>query len=216
MFPLWRRVYDCRVGRRDTIKRGTKVKHLNDIGKFGIGFKSVYAYTKRPEVHSGDEHFVITDFVHPRSVPPRPINEGQTLFYIPFDHDEISAEQAHAEISAKFAKLGFRTLLFLNQIESVDWVVSDGINGTYSRQSTRHTGYKEVVLSGGNENGKDFPEQHWLIFSRSVNSLQGDSAGHVEIAFRIMGDGDRRSIVRAEDSTLVVFFLQYPTHCLDG
>src|SRR6266702_3741303 len=34
-----------------SITLGTKSKNLNDIGKFGIGFKSVYAYTKRPEVH---------------------------------------------------------------------------------------------------------------------------------------------------------------------
>src|SRR4051812_5609049 len=29
-----------------SIKRGTKQNSLTDIGKFGIGFKSVYAYTK--------------------------------------------------------------------------------------------------------------------------------------------------------------------------
>ena len=116
-----------------SIKRGTKAKNLNDIGKFGIGFKSVYAYTKRPEVHSGDEHFMIEHYVHPRPVTPRTTEEGQTLFYIPFDHGEIPAEQACAEISAKLGKLGFRTLLFLHQIESVDWTVSDGGSGSYHR-----------------------------------------------------------------------------------
>jgi hypothetical protein len=101
-----------------SIKRGTKAKNLNDIGKFGIGFKSIYAYSKRPEVHSGDEHFVIEHYVHPRPVSPRSVEEGQTLFYIPFDHEEIPAEQAYAEIAAKLGKLGFRTLLFLSHIES--------------------------------------------------------------------------------------------------
>src|SRR5438034_11513669 len=48
-----------------SIKRGTKQHILTDIGKFGLGFKSVYAYTNRPEVHSGDEHFVIKSYVHP-------------------------------------------------------------------------------------------------------------------------------------------------------
>lgn len=189
-----------------SIKRGTKAKNLNDIGKFGIGFKSVYAYTKRPEVHSGDEHFVIEHYVHPRPVPARPTEAGQTLFYIPFDHDEIPAEQAYTEIAAKLGKLGRRTLLFLNQIESVEWTVSDGPSGSYGRQATSHADYREVALSGRNENGKDFPEQRWFIFSRPVNSPEGDPAGQVEIAFRITGDGSRRSVARAEDSTLVVFF----------
>lgn len=189
-----------------SIKRGTKAKNLNDIGKFGIGFKSVYAYTKSPEVHSGRESFLIEHFVHPRPVPSRATDEGQTLFYIPFDHDEIPAEQAYAEISAKLAKLGFRTLLFLNQIESVDWNVSDGPSGSYGRQATRQTDYREVALSGRNETGKDFPRQRWLIFSRPIKSPKGEPAGQVEIAFRITGEGSRRSIARADDSTLVVFF----------
>jgi hypothetical protein len=189
-----------------SIKRGTKAKNLNDIGKFGIGFKSVYAYTKRPEVHSGDEHFVIEHYVHPRPVPARPTEEGQTLFYIPFDHDEIPAEQAYTEIAAKLGKLGHRTLLFLNQIESADWTVSGGPSGSYGRQAARQADYREVTLSGRNENGKDFPKQRWFIFSRPVNSPKGDPAGQVEIAFRITGDGSRRSVASAEDSTLVVFF----------
>jgi hypothetical protein len=189
-----------------SIKRGTKAKNLNDIGKFGIGFKSVYAYTKRPEVHSGDEHFVIEHYVHPRLVPARPTEEGETLFYIPFDHDEIPVEQAYTEITAKLGKLGFRTLLFLNQIESVDWTVSDGPSGSYGRQATRHTDNRKVVLSGRNESGKDSPRQCWLVFSRSVNDPKGEPAGQVEIAFRVTDEGGRRSITRADDSTLVVFF----------
>jgi hypothetical protein len=189
-----------------SIKRGTKAKSLNDIGKFGIGFKSVYAYTKCPEVHSGDEHFVIEDYVHPRPVPARPTDEGQTLFYIPFDHDEIPVEQAYAEIAAKLAKLGHRTLLFLHQIESVDWTVSNGPSGTYGRQATRYNDHREVALSGRNESGKDLPKQRWLIFSRRVNFPKGDPAGQVEVAFRIIGEGSRRSVARAEDSTLAVFF----------
>src|SRR6266478_3614849 len=163
-------------------------------------------YTKRPEVHSGDEHFAIEHYVHPRPVAARPTEDGQTLFYIPFDHDEIPAEQAYAEIAAKLSKLGFRTLLFLNQIESVDWTVSDGPSGSYGRQGTYHTDYREVALWGGNETGKDSPRQRWFIFSRSVKSPKGDPAGQVEIAFRITGDGSRRSVAKAEDSSLVVFF----------
>ncbi len=34
-------------------------KELTAIGHFGIGFKSVYAFTERSEVHSGTEEFVI-------------------------------------------------------------------------------------------------------------------------------------------------------------
>lgn len=46
-------------------------KDRTSIGRFGIGFKSVYAYTTRPEVHSGDEHFAIESYVRPIAVPSR-------------------------------------------------------------------------------------------------------------------------------------------------
>ncbi|MCH7831938.1 MAG: hypothetical protein IIC55_03605 [Proteobacteria bacterium] len=39
------------------------------IGRFGIGFKSVYAFTDCPEIHSGDEHFAIESFVWPKGIP---------------------------------------------------------------------------------------------------------------------------------------------------
>src|SRR5436309_2051433 len=40
----------CGVG------EGTKGEDLTKIGKFGVGFKSVYAYVETPEIHSGEEH----------------------------------------------------------------------------------------------------------------------------------------------------------------
>ena len=44
-------------------------KEINEIGRFGIGFKSVYAFTDRPEVHSGTDDFAIEEFVRPVAVP---------------------------------------------------------------------------------------------------------------------------------------------------
>ncbi|HCM14542.1 MAG TPA: hypothetical protein DHW79_01095, partial [Candidatus Cloacimonas sp.] len=49
----------CGVG------EGTKTEDLTLIGKFGIGFKSVYAITNNPEVHSGNDHFRIEHYVRP-------------------------------------------------------------------------------------------------------------------------------------------------------
>ena len=64
------------------VLRGTKNERLDQIGTFGIGFKSVYAFTRSPEIHSGDEHFVIRNFIRPHAVDPRPLQDPlQTLFY---------------------------------------------------------------------------------------------------------------------------------------
>jgi hypothetical protein len=197
----------------------TKDQNLTDIGKFGIGFKSVYVYTKRPEVHSGDEHFVIESYVHPCEIASRQTKPGQTLFYIPFDHDNIQPDQAYFEISERLAKLGFRTLLFLNQIESVDWEVADKAAGSYIRESKRTEHCQEVTLIGevrAGQTTKAVDEQHWIIFSKSATTAKGEPAGQVEIAFKLAtGDkASKRSIVKAEDSSLVVFFpTEKETHC---
>ncbi len=52
------------------IDEGTK--NLTEIGRFGIGFKSVYAFTDRPEIHSGIENFAVESFVWPIASQPIP------------------------------------------------------------------------------------------------------------------------------------------------
>src|SRR6202050_3817058 len=54
--------------------QGTKAGDLTQIGKFGIGFKSVYAYTSTPLVVSGEERFEIRQIDRPYSV--RPATDG--------------------------------------------------------------------------------------------------------------------------------------------
>src|ERR1700735_5654806 len=62
-----------------------KSADLTAIGKFGIGFKSVYAYTRSPRVYSSAEHFRIANYVRPFAVEPLPVTG--TLFVFPFDHE---------------------------------------------------------------------------------------------------------------------------------
>ena len=50
------------------IGESTKAEDQATIGKFGIGFKAVYAFTDAPEIHSGAEHFAIDSFVWPRAI----------------------------------------------------------------------------------------------------------------------------------------------------
>ncbi|MGH3285394.1 MAG: sacsin N-terminal ATP-binding-like domain-containing protein, partial [Streptosporangiaceae bacterium] len=71
----------CGVGQSD------KAGDLTAIGKFGIGFKSVYAYTRTPRIYSGGEAFRIENFVRPYAVNPAAGPLAETLFVFPFDHD---------------------------------------------------------------------------------------------------------------------------------
>ena len=48
-----------------TVGSTTKKDDINAIGKFGAGFKSVFAVTNTPQIHSGEYHFEIQDFIVP-------------------------------------------------------------------------------------------------------------------------------------------------------
>ena len=58
------------------------------IGKFGIGFKAVFAYTATPEIESGEFHFRIRDMVVPdtEGLFPGALGEEKTRFVFPFDN----------------------------------------------------------------------------------------------------------------------------------
>ncbi len=186
------------------IGESTKEGDLTAIGRFGIGFKSVYAFAKRPEIHSGNEHFAIEAFVRPCSARARPTSVGQTLFHIPF---EINATTAFDEIQARLDSMGHRTLIFLKNIESIDWE-SPSTGGSYIRDSKPiQEGLHKVTILGQRKGKPSDEMEKWLVFSRTVK--HGDkSAGQVEIAYSLSEDPATKQevIVPISDSRLVVFF----------
>ncbi len=149
---------------------------LTAIGKFGIGFKSVYAYTKSPRVYSGDEAFGIESYVRPFGVPPvaLPSSSSQTLFVFPFDHDTVPAATAFAEIGAALESLQPGVLLFLTNIGRLS--VGEGAVLT---RSVAGGAPRRVRLARGRR------AEEWLVWSRRVEGV----GRPVEIAFRVSEDG---------------------------
>ena len=181
-------------------------KELTDIGRFGIGFKSVYAFTDRPQIHSGKEHFAIEEYVLPEAVPEIPLEKGETRILIPFKDYEGSA---YEDILSGLRELGPHTLLFLREIEEISWGVDDGSLGRYSRVNTnaKKRNVRKVLLTGEDDEG-GVKKEEWLVFSRRVYS-QRKNAGQVEIAFELntSSEGiDKTSIRKVDTSPLVVFF----------
>ena len=155
----------CGVGKSE------KAADFTKIGKFGIGFKSVYAYTKSPRVYSaakdgGGESFRIESYVRPFAVEPLP--EPATLFVFPFDHDEVPAALAVGEISAALAAIEPATLLFLTSIRTLR--VRGG--APLSRRVDGH----RITMSKGRR------DEEWLAWHRPVEDFPGY---RVEIAFRV-------------------------------
>jgi len=185
--------------------KGTGADDLTRIGKFGIGFKSVHAYTRSPEVHSGDEHFLVEHYVHPRATGLRTVAEGTTLFVFLFDHEEASPEVAFSEIAARLRKLGSRTLLFLRHINEISWQIDGGGEGTYLREAHIQGSARRVTVIGEGQDEEE--EEEWLVFDRPV-SPGGDEPRKVEAAFLLERDEEKgeERIVPVALSNLVVFF----------
>lgn len=180
-------------------------KGPTQIGRFGIGFKSVYAFTDRPEIHSGSEAFAIESFVWPVAVPQIQRDPEATVILIPLKDSDTSG---HDDIVRGLRRLGSSALLFLRQINEIGWKVEDGRSGLFLRESNEITPGVRRVTVIGQESGKQEIHEHWLIFSRAVTTSGGLHAGHVEIAFRLKGNKSlrRERIVRIDRSPLVVFF----------
>jgi hypothetical protein len=193
----------CGVG------EGTGAEDLTRIGKFGIGFKSVYAYTSSPEIHSGTEHFSIEHYVRPHLADFRePGNPWTTLFVFPFNHPDVEAEQAFDEIARRLETLSGRTLLFLRHIRTIHWQVEGRSRGTYQRDPTEvGRQIRQVKVIDQKERKPEVVEE-WLVFEQPLRRPGLDRKVRVEAAFRLDKSeetGEKR-IVRVHDSHLVVFF----------
>jgi len=177
------------------------------IGRFGIGFKSVYALTACPEIHSGDEHFAIDSFVWPRAIPAIESDLERTTFFLPFREDDPIAFD---EIAAGLRKLDPRTLLFLKNIEEVSWSIENGNSGLYLRGPAEAIGknLRKVIVIGQEHGAEEIVEETWLVFSEEVCTDEGKIVGYVEIAFRLVetDEGDSSVVEPLDASTLVVYF----------
>lgn len=183
------------------IGESTKDAGLTEIGRFGIGFKSVYAFTDRPEVHSGPEDFAIEHYVLPAAAPAVPGRGAEeTLFVFPLRR--LADAQ---EIGEAVRRLAPRALLFLREIEEIEWRIEDGASGLYLRETQAvGDGVRRVTLVG-EADGQRETRHTWLVFARTLPAAPGAVPRHVEVAFRL-GEEDRLAPVPERDTPLFAFF----------
>ena len=179
-------------------------KDLTAIGRFGIGFKSVYAFTDRPEVYSGDESFSIESFVWPVAADAIGREPDETVVVLP-----LRKPSERAEIEAGLRRLGPASLLFLRTVEEIEWSVDGGSSGLYLRSPPESLDElaRRISVVGQTAGSADV-EESWLIFSGPVRAPQGKVAGYVEVAFSLGRDAksERETVRPVSRSPLVVFF----------
>ena len=171
---------DKDVGSISDVFRSTKTTDLNMIGKKGIGFKSVYAFTDTPEVFSGRERFQIYRYIRLKLVERRDLAPEETLFVLPFAGDEKARESAFSHIQRGLEHLERRALLFLRHITEVSWSVGGIPSGSHSRVQS-DTDITPRLKLRSRIAGSDEHED-WLVFRRPVK----EASHSVEVAFRLV------------------------------
>lgn len=199
----------CGVG------HSTKTDDLTAIGTFGIGFKSVYAYTGNPRIHSADVHFRIESFVHPyRLNPPDEPGtpDGGTRFVLPFDRADVPADVAATEIAGALDAISPRTLLFLRHI---DTLAIGGVSLTRtalrrrvrtSSPGRRRADSREVTVTRRSAGQRT--DETWIIWHRPLDEL-GQPDLRAEVALELHDAADARRLAAPGSAPLVVYF---PTH----
>ena len=200
-------------------RNGTTKKDDNDrgnaIGKFGRGFKSVYAYTRSPKIYDLNLRFKMERFIIPSDLTNEPDypqrNPNETLFVIPFDRGEdMPAQQAVDQIRVKLRELVFPTL-FLRNLESIRF--QDGAaTGEYGKTVVERKSFangdvaERIRMSFSLSNPANENIDNLWMFSRTT------SAGHkVSVVFFIDNNG---SLVRP--SSPKPAFCYFPTRHSTG
>ena len=158
------------------IHNSTKDKAPDRIGKFGVGFKSVFVYTQSPTVRSGEFSFRIVEMILPEPIAYDPSIGTRTRFEFPFDNPKKPQQEAYAEIATGLTDLDETTLLFLSSLHAISWKIDDNDSGEVLRHAHSESHFEILKQS----EGRTTASCHFLKFEQSVADL---STHRVAVAF---------------------------------
>ena len=153
-----------------SVNNSTKVNEVNKIGKFGVGFKSVFAYCSKPIINSDNFTFEIEKMFVPQinNQDQDIFGAEKTTFILPFNEKTKIPKIAWQEISVGLTELDEKALLFLSHLKSIEIRIS----GSESRHKTIKR-IKEVssrrkfeIVSDGQQSSKNY-----FVFSEKMPQI---------------------------------------------
>ena len=194
--------------------QSTSREDLVKTGRFGVGFKSVFAFTATPIIISGCEHFQIYGLYRVKEHPyPDDFPCSRTRIILSFNHesenpdyveDLISQADAYARIEERLTSLNKNTLLFTQNIREIRWETNDR-SGHYSREDDISDSARMTTITDGEHRKK------YLVFSREPR-WEGKAHKAVDVAFGINEKGAIVPVPTEESFLYVLFATKQETH----
>lgn len=205
----------CDIGVSD------KSENLNQIGEFGIGFKSVFGICEKVRLYSMPRGFdnnyeafavEINDFTSPSDIDlesfPLPYT---TKFVFPYCAGESfsgfkTIDALKKTIAKRLSNLGLSTLLFMQNLKSIEYEIEcEGIagSGCYMLDEKQVTSLCNLVTALGAKNDIE-EELSYLRYSKTIPWMMDRT---VDIAFPIVIEKDGKyRFQKAVDPYISVYF----------
>ena len=194
----------CDIGKSD------KVDNLNQIGEFGVGFKSVFGICDTVKLYSVPANFrsknigeavpfavEILDFTSPSDIPQETIDHSYTTkFIFPYTVGRTfsgfkTVKELNETLSTKLQNLGITTLLFMKSLSLIEYRIcldSNVIEGEYLLEKEAINDHCSLVSALGLSDKFGYSKEKteeisYLKFSRPIDD---SSKRTVDIAFPVV------------------------------
>ena len=214
----------CDIGKSD------KVDNLNQIGEFGVGFKSVFGICDTVRLYSDPSHFdgkvegdavsfavEIKDFTRPEDIPEEAMPRTYTTrFVFPFavGHTYSGFKTIPSlvdTLARKLQNLGITTLLFMKHLELIEYEIeTDGepITGEYLLEKRGINDHCYLVSALGiSEKEKADPDAAEMIsYLKFSRKLEKYPLRTVDIAFPVKEEKGVYQCIKAPNPYVSVYF----------
>ena len=183
------------------VSSSTKRNANNRIGKFGIGFKSVYAYTQTPHIQSGDYSFSIKNLIMPYAEKTS-ITTNLTVFTLPFDLEDVSSI-AFREISSALKRFIVPdSMLTLRNLRKISYSIVGQSESVVLSKSTRTIahGVQEITL-------KMQVSGHSMGSEKKLIAFVSDDLKPIMIAYQLEEQSQgKKAVIPAKQPHLYAYF----------
>lgn len=181
------------------IGNSTKKEDFTKVGKFGVGFKSVFAFTDTPRIYSKKFNFEIQDMLLPKHIEESVHRlPGETLFEFPFKGTQDEKSNYLNQIEKELKSLSSNVIMFLDNISRVEYILSDKEEGFVSKEEVSNQIYKIEVSATAEES-------YWLIFQKNLQENQTKDKLHVNIAFGLNKQNNKWNLIPVNGSVNIFF-----------